>query len=159
MPIPLTNIGDSFYWGFTIVETLLPNLVPREPMTTSHMVKIHGSLIGYGKLMLCLNLRSSHGSFVIMHSLSRANLLRKGIHVDPICSAFLTEIGNIDHLFVGCPMVKKIWDLPISHNWLPFFSWATTTYFCLGQTTWFVHCTKYFSNANSDSPMEYLEES
>jgi len=49
---------------------------------------------------------------------SRANLLRKGIQVDPICPACLAEIEDIDHLFVGCPMVKKTWDLAVSHNWL-----------------------------------------
>ena len=49
---------------------------------------------------------------------TRANLLRKGIYVDPICPAGLLEIENIDHLSVGCHMVKKTWDLAVSHNWL-----------------------------------------
>jgi len=49
---------------------------------------------------------------------SMAKLLRKGIQIDQVC---LTEIKNINHLFVGCPMVKKTWDLAVSHNWLPSF--------------------------------------
>jgi len=55
-----------------------------------------------------------------MHS-SRANLLHKGIKVDLVCPACLLEIDDTYHLFVGCPMVKKTWDLAINHNSLPSF--------------------------------------
>ena len=55
---------------------------------------------------------------------SRANLLRKGLYIDPVCPACRSDIEDIDHLFAGCHMVQKTWDLAVHHNWLfshPFF--------------------------------------
>ena len=49
---------------------------------------------------------------------TRANLLCKGLYIDPVCPACLSEIEDIDHLFVGCHMVKKTWDLAVSQQWL-----------------------------------------
>ena len=46
------------------------------------------------------------------------NLLHRGIYVDPVCPVCLSENEDIDHLFAGCHMVKKTWDLAVSHNWL-----------------------------------------
>ena len=49
---------------------------------------------------------------------TRATLLQRGIYIDPVCPGCHSEIEDIDHLFMGCHMVKKTWDLAVSHQWI-----------------------------------------
>jgi len=49
---------------------------------------------------------------------TKATLLQRGLHIDPVCPGCHSEIEDTDHLFIGCHMVKKIWDLAVSHNWI-----------------------------------------
>jgi len=48
----------------------------------------------------------------------RGALLRRGLPIDPICLACLTDIEDNEHLFALCPFVKKVWELAITHGWL-----------------------------------------
>jgi len=49
---------------------------------------------------------------------SRGNLLRRGIQIDPVCEACALDIEDVDHLFMDCPLARKVWDLAVSHHWL-----------------------------------------
>jgi len=50
---------------------------------------------------------------------ARGTLLRRGIQVDPICPSCLVDIEDTDHIFLRCPMAHNVWDMAVTHHWLP----------------------------------------
>ena len=49
---------------------------------------------------------------------SRGTLLRRGIHLDPLCPACNTDLEDTDHIFLQCPMAQKVWEMAVAHQWL-----------------------------------------
>ena len=118
VPIPLTNMEDSFCWGFSSSG----DFTTKSATWRAHENITHDQESWKFNWIWKLNVMPNIRIFLwqLCHNTlpTRANLLRKGIYVDPVCPACLSEIEDIDHLFVGCHMVKKTWDLTVSHNWL-----------------------------------------
>ena len=118
VPIPLTNMEDSFCWGSTgsgdfttksatwrAHENIKPD---QEPWKFNWIWKLDVMpKIRIFLWQLCHNALPT-----------RAALLHKGIYIDPVCPACLLDVEDIEHLFVGCHMVKKTWDLAVGNNWL-----------------------------------------
>jgi len=50
---------------------------------------------------------------------SRGTLLRRGIQLDPLCLACTTDIEDTDHIFLCCPIAHKMWELAVTHQWIP----------------------------------------
>ena len=55
---------------------------------------------------------------------SRGTLLRRGIQLDPVCPACTADLEDTDHLFIHCPMAQKVWELAVTHQWLPALPFA-----------------------------------
>ena len=49
----------------------------------------------------------------------KGTLFRRGLQIDPLCQACSADIEDIDHIFIHCPMAKRVWDMAITHQWLP----------------------------------------
>jgi len=45
-------------------------------------------------------------------------LSRRGLSVDPACLFCHSEVEDMDHLFLNCPVAQDCWNLAISHNWI-----------------------------------------
>ena len=57
----------------------------------------------------------------------RGTLFRRGIPLDPVCPLCLQEVESIDHLFVQCPLSKRVSQLATQHGWFPTaFRWDST---------------------------------
>ena len=50
---------------------------------------------------------------------ARGTLLHRGLQVDPLCPVCLADIEDTDHIFMHCPMAHKVWDMTVTHQWLP----------------------------------------
>jgi len=57
---------------------------------------------------------------------SRGTLLRRGIQLDPVCPACREDFEDSDHIFMSCPMAHKVWELAVTHQWLPNIPFAHT---------------------------------
>ena len=55
---------------------------------------------------------------------SRGTLLRRGLQLNPLCPACLTDLEDSDHIFMHCPTAHKVWDMAVAHEWLPSISFT-----------------------------------
>ena len=55
---------------------------------------------------------------------SKGTLLRRGVQLDPLCPACNSEIEYTDHIFLHCPMTQKVWELAVTHQWIPTLPFA-----------------------------------
>ena len=127
IPIPITDVADSFCWGYSgsggfttksATWKAHDNIPKAQPVWKFHwlwkldvMPKIKIFL-----WQLCHNALPSRGS-----------LLRRGIHLDPVCMACSRDIESTDHIFLHCPLAQKVWDLAVAHQWLPIAPFPLTT--------------------------------
>ena len=49
---------------------------------------------------------------------TRGVLLKRGLQIDPFCPHCHIEIEDVEHLFLGCPIVNHVWRLAKDHNWI-----------------------------------------
>lgn len=49
---------------------------------------------------------------------TRANLLNRGLNLDPICPLCHSELESTSHLFTQCFITKETWDLAYQHKWI-----------------------------------------
>ena len=49
----------------------------------------------------------------------RGTLLKRVVHIDPICPLCLDDIESTEHLFKDCLVASKVWDAAHTHMWLP----------------------------------------
>jgi len=42
----------------------------------------------------------------------------RGLQIDPLCPHCHIEIEDVEHLFLGCPVVNHVWMLAKDHNWI-----------------------------------------
>ena len=118
VPIPVTDMEDSFCWGFTgsgdftIKSATWQAHENLKTVPESWKFKWIWTLDVMPKIRIFL--------WQLCHNAlpTRAALLHKGIYIDPMCPACSLDVEDIDHLFVGCHMVKKTWDLAVSTKWL-----------------------------------------
>jgi len=118
IPIPVTDIPDSFCWGLT---------GNGEFSTKSATWKAHGITseqpVWKYKWVWKVNVMPKIKIFLwqLCHNSlpTRGTLLRRGLQLDPTCPACLHDIEDTDHIFLHCPMVRQTWDLAAMHHWLP----------------------------------------
>ena len=55
---------------------------------------------------------------------SRGTLFRRGIQLDPLCPACTADLEDSDHIFIHCPMAQRVWELAVTHQWLPALPFA-----------------------------------
>ena len=119
IPIPVTDIADSFCWGYagngvfstkTATWKAHDNIDRAQPKWKYHwlwkldvMPKIRVFL-----WQLCHNALPSRGT-----------LLRRGLQLDPLCPMCSMDIEDSDHIFMHCPMAQKVWDMAVQHQWIP----------------------------------------
>ena len=126
IPIPSTEVPDSFCWGLT---------GNGEFSTKSATWKAHAHLSTrlpdwqykwLWKLKIMPKIRLFLWQLCHNALPSRDTLLRRGIPLDPICPACLTDLEDTDHIFIHCPVAKHTWDLAIAHHWLPSYPFGPT---------------------------------
>ena len=49
---------------------------------------------------------------------TRGVLLKRGLQIDPLCPHCQIEIEDVEHLFLGFPIVNNVWMLAKDHNWI-----------------------------------------
>jgi len=118
VPIPTTNMDDSFCWGFTgsgdfTVKSATwqahETIKPAQESWKFHWI---WQLDVMPKIKIFL--------WQLCHNAlpARATLLGRGLYIDPICPACLSDIEDSDHLFVGCHVAKETWELAVNNHWL-----------------------------------------
>jgi len=119
IPIPHSDVADSFCWGFT---------GSGEFFTKSATWKAH-DIIGRDqstwkfKWIRKLDVMPKIRIFIwkLCHNALpvKGTLFRRGLQIDPLCEACLAEIEDIDHTFIHCSMANRVWDMAVTHQWLP----------------------------------------
>jgi len=119
IPLPYSNVTDSFCWGLT---------GSGEFSIKSATWKAHENL-GYiqppwqfkwiWKLDVMPKIRIF--TWQLCHNALpvKDTLFRRGLQIDPLCPICLAEIEDIDHLFGHCSMANQVWDMAVAHQWLP----------------------------------------
>ena len=125
IPIPFTDVPDSFCWGLTGNGDFT---------TKSATWKAHDHL-SYSlqpwkyNWLWRLNVMPKIKVFLwqLCHNSlpSRGTLFRRGLPLDPICPACLHDIEDTDHIFIHCPLAHQTWTMAVAHNWLPQLSFPT----------------------------------
>jgi len=125
IPIPSTEVSDSFCWGLTgngAFSTKSATWKAHEHLSPS-------SPTWQYKWLWKLNVMPKIRVFLwqLCHNSlpSRGTLLRREIQLDPICPACLNDIEDTDHIFLHCPLAKHTWDLTVVHHWLPSFPFVS----------------------------------
>ena len=126
IPLPITTVADSFCWGYsgsgefstkTATWRAHDNIPRNQPkwkfkwiwnIDVAPKIKIF-------LWQLCHNAISSCGT-----------LLRRGLHLDPLCKTCNLDIEDTEHLFMHCPKARQVWELAVAHRWLPALPFPTT---------------------------------
>jgi len=119
IPIPSTDVPDSFCWGLTGSG----NFSTKSATWQAHEhVSTNPHAWPY-KWLWNLNVMPKIRVFLwqLCHNSlpSRAILSQRGIQLDPSCPVCHTELEDTDHIFFHCPLAKQTWELATLHNWLP----------------------------------------
>ena len=117
IPIPITDVPDSFCWGLTGNGSFT---------TKSATWKAHDISSDHPewkfKWLWKVNVMPKIKVFLwqLCHNSlpSRGTLFRRGLQLDPTCPACLNDIEDTDHIFLHCPMARQIWDMAAAHQWL-----------------------------------------
>jgi len=119
IPLPITDVADSFCWGYFGSGAF---------STKSATWKAHDNIPRdqpkwkyqwIWKLDVAPKIRIFLWQLCHNSLPSRGTLMRRGLQLDPLCSACDTDIEDTDHIFLHCPMVRQVWDLAVAHQWLP----------------------------------------
>ena len=119
IPLPYTDVEDSFCWGHTgsgIFSTKSATWRAHENIDRNQpdwQFKWIWKLDILPKIKIFL--------WQLCHKAlpSRGTLLRRGVQLDPLCPACNTEIEDTDHIFIHCPTAQKVWELAVTHQWIP----------------------------------------
>ena len=49
---------------------------------------------------------------------TRGTLLNRRLDIDPICPHYNIDIGDEEHLFLGCSITQHVRKLAFDHNWI-----------------------------------------
>ena len=118
IPIPLTDINDSFCWGLsssgsftTKSATWLAQGIEQEepPWPFKGIWKL--DIVPKIKIFLW---QMCHNALPL-----RGTLFRCGCQLDPQCPLCMTDIESIEHLFQDGPQIQTIWELVQQHWWIP----------------------------------------
>jgi len=119
IPLPITDVADSFCWGYS---------GSGEFSTKSATWKAHDNIPGdqpkwkyrsIWKLDVAPKIRVFLWQLCHNSLPARGTLLRRGIHLDPLCPSCSGDIEDMDHIFMKCPLARQVWDLAVAHHWIP----------------------------------------
>jgi len=119
IPIPLTDVPDSFCWGYSGSGDFT---------TKSATWQAHGCISRDKPLwkyhwIWKLDIMPKIKIFMwqLCHNALplRVTLLRRGMQIDPVCANCALDLEDLDHLFLTCPIARQVWELGVSHRWLP----------------------------------------
>jgi len=119
IPLPITDVADSFCWGYSgsgdfttksATWQAHDNISREQSLWKYHWI---WNLDVMPKIKIFL--------WQLCHNAlpSKGTLLRRGIQLDPLCLACNTDIEDTDHIFLRCPIVQKVWELAMLHQWIP----------------------------------------
>ena len=125
IPIPITDVPDSFCWGLTGNGSF----TIKSATWKAHDLSSDQLAWKY-KWLWKLNVMPKIKVFLwqLCHNSlpSRGTLFRRGLQLDPTCPACLNDVEDTDHIFLHCPMARHIWDLAVMHQWLPLFPFSSS---------------------------------
>ena len=48
----------------------------------------------------------------------REILFRRGLNINPVCPLCLDDIESIDHIFLECPMSRRVFEDAVQYGWI-----------------------------------------
>jgi len=124
IPIPYTNVADSFCWGYTgsgEFSTKSATWRAHDNISKDHPVWPYNWI---WKLDVMPKVKVFLWQLCHRALPSRGTLFRRGIHLDPFCPACNNALEDTDHIFLQCPLAQKVWDMAVAHKWLPSIPFA-----------------------------------
>jgi len=117
-PIPYNDIPNFICWGLSVNCNFSTKsatwLAPELNLTNSPSWEFSWiwKLDVMPKLKIFL--------WQLCHALlsTRVVLLKRELQIDPLCPHRHIEIDDMEHLFLGCPIVNHVWRLAKDHNWI-----------------------------------------
>ena len=119
LPIPLTDIKDSFCWGLSTSGAFTTK-------TASWLAHghVHNDALWPYKGIWKLDIMPKIKIFLwqMCHNALpvRGTLIRRGCQLDPTCPLCANDIESSEHLFQDCPQTRQIWELAHHHHWIPY---------------------------------------
>ena len=119
LPIPLTEIKDSFCWGLSTSGSFTIKTASWLSHGNDHNDS-HWPYQGLWKLDIMPKIKiflwqMCHNALPV-----RGNLFRRGCQLDPICPLCTNDIESSEHLFQDCPQTRQSWELAQQHRWIPY---------------------------------------
>ena len=117
--IPTHDIDDSFCWGlhssgkFSTKSATWLTHDPQIPHQADWAHKWIWKIDTMLKIKVFL-WQMCHTALPV-----RGLLLRRGLAIDPSCPLCLHDIESIEHLFLECHSIGKVWDYAVQQGWLP----------------------------------------
>ena len=115
IPIPYTNVEDSFCWGYTgsgDFSTKSATWRAHENIRRDHPTWPYSWI---WKLDVMPKVKIFMWQLCHKALPSRGTLFCRGIPLDPLCPACNTALEDTDHIFLQCPLAQKVWDLSLIH--------------------------------------------
>ena len=119
IPLPCSNVTDSFCWGFTGSG----EFSVKSATWKAHEGLAHNPPPWKFKWIWKLDVMPKIRIFMwqICHNALpvKGTLFRRGLQIEPLCPLCLAEIEDIDHLFGHCTIANQVWSMAVAHQWLP----------------------------------------
>ena len=117
-PIPSNQLPDSICWGLSSTD----NFSSKSATWLAHGLDLTTATPWEFSWIWTLDVMPKLKIFLwqLCHASlpTRGILLKGGLQIDPLCPHCLSDIEDMEHLFLGCPSVSQVWRLAADHHWI-----------------------------------------